>query len=127
MNGVTWVIREDLTPTDYGTWLVMIDGQRVALILESEQGCQFWANARPSGPVRSFREGAENDVRNHFLTWATQNSHPASGTRYQETVINGETWARVTVHGTVVAGPSRYADRMNKEFNRLYQKATEGL
>jgi hypothetical protein len=114
-------------PTWAGEWPVTIDGSEVALILETERGYRLRQGGRWLYPERSCRSTAEDDARNVFLSWATQASHVWSGTRYQETECNGQTWSRVTVNGAVAFGPERGTERAYAEYNRRYAKSTEGV
>lgn len=70
--------------------------------------------------------------------WITTESHPASGTAYQEIVFEGRVWARITEDGREIVTPSKYSesvytqykgrvsraiDRLEDEFNELHPYA----
>lgn len=59
------------------------------------------------------------------MNWMTMDSHPASGTRYQETP-DGRT-ARVTVEGVEVIRPRRNTDLVFKGYRNLVNRAIEEL
>lgn len=107
-------------PTWAGEWPVTVDGREVAVIVETERGYRLREGGRWADPERGCRSQAEGDARNRFLTWATMNGHPASETRYQETEVNGRTWARVVVENAVTFGPDADTDRVYAEYRRLY-------
>lgn len=112
-------------PTWAGEWSVMIDGREVAKIVETRDGYRLREGDGWTHPERGCRSQAEDDARNTYLTWLTMNGHPASGTRYQETEINGRMWARVQVNGRVTFGPDSNNERVYAEYNRLYARYME--
>jgi hypothetical protein len=108
-------------------WPVLVDGTERAEIVETERGYRLRENGSWADPERSFRSQAVDDARNRYLTWATQIGHPASGTRYQETEINGVTWARVIVDGRVVYGPEPGTEGADAEYRRRYNESIKEI
>lgn len=107
-------------PTWAGEWPVMVDGRERAQIIETERGYRLREGGRWAAPERGCRSQAEDDARNTYITWATMNGHPATGTQYQEAEINGRTWARVRVGDSVAFGPDTRTDVVYADFNRRY-------
>lgn len=107
-------------PAWAGEWPVIVDGAERAVIVETERGYRLREGDGWLNPQRGCRSQAEDDARNRYFTWSTVNGHPASGTQYQETEINGRTWARVKVGNVVTFGPDTRTDAVYAEFNRLY-------
>lgn len=116
-------------PTWAGEWAVTIDGTERAVIVETERGYRLREGGRFTDPQRACRSQAEDDARNRYLTWETVNGHPASLMSYQETEVNGRTWARLKIRGRIVAGPDTRTEKVYAEFNRRYAeyvKETDG-
>lgn len=59
----------------------------------------------------------------HSVTWVTTQSHPASGTRYQEAAIDGLTWARVVVNGREVVSPTADTDNAMAQYTGRYLRS----
>lgn len=114
-------------PVWAGEWPVLIDGAERAEIVETERGYQLRKGGVWIARQHSCRSNAEDDARNILLTWRCMNGHPAPDTRYEETEINGRTWARVTVEGTVTNGPDSNTEAVYAEFNRRYATFVEEL
>lgn len=111
-------------PVWAGEWPVLVDGTEVAEIVETERGYRLRKAGVWIAPERWFRSSAEDDARDQFLTWKRVSGHPGSDIRYEETEIDGATWARVTVEGMVTYGPEHGTDRAYAEYTRLYNEKT---
>lgn len=108
-------------PVWAGEWPVIVDGQEKAVIIETERGYRLREGGAWAERERSCRSSVEDDARNRYLTWVTQNGHPASGTRYQEAAYNdGKTWARVQVGEEIVFGPTFNTEGAYAEYTRRY-------
>lgn len=114
-------------PTWAGEWPVLIDGSERAVIVETERGYRLREGDGWTNPERGCRSQAEDDARNRYLTWATENGHPFTRMRYEVADVNGEQWARLTVAGEVVHGPDVRTERVYAEFNRRYADAVREL
>ena len=114
-------------PVWAGEWPVLIDGKELAEIIETERGYRLRRRGAWAAPKRGCRSQVEDDARNILLTWRCAASHPASGTRYEETEINGATWARVTVKGTIERDPDRNTDAAYSEYGWRYAAFVEEL
>jgi hypothetical protein len=68
-----------------------------------------------------------NDINKEDADWMTMDSHPASGTRYQEVQNKGTTWARVTVEGREVVSPSYLNQHVYRQYQGRVQRAIEDM
>jgi hypothetical protein len=59
--------------------------------------------------------------------WITTESHPASGTAYQEIVFDGRVWARITVDGREVVTPSRNPESIYTQYKGRVSRAIDEL
>lgn len=58
----------------------------------------------------------------HTATYTTEYANTATGVEYQTADAEQGTWARVTVNGTVVAGPERNTSEMLRAYQRETRK-----
>lgn len=114
-------------PAWESVWPVLVDGVERAEIVERERGYRLRQGGVWVAPERPFRSQAGDDARNLYLTWQCTVGHPASDTRYEETEINGVTWARVTVEGMVTYGPEAGTEGVYAEYQWRYNAYMEDV